>query len=80
MNEATIFKPGDVVRVVDPNGFLVAFGKKIADRDAVVLWVDADNSGKRHCHVRVEFQKRNGRGTVFTETMQARDFVLKDAA
>lgn len=80
------FHVGQVVRVKDPSGFFAAFGKKIADRDAVVLenimdYMFGQVSGR--CfqgRVRVEFQKRNGRGQEFKETMQERNFIAKDEA
>lgn len=75
------FKEGDVVRVANPERFKSALAKKIADRDAVLvrnLHYPGDKPGERYfCgHVVVEFQKRNGRGKVFTERFYERDLVL----
>lgn len=80
MTEVQSFKPGDVVRVKDHEGFQPAFAKKIASRDAVVQWVGPTPIGMHHNRMCVEFQKRNGRGVVFQKVMWIRDFVLKEAA
>jgi hypothetical protein len=63
---------GDVVRVRDPKGFLAAFSKKIADRDATVLELFVSDWGAR---ARVRFHKRGQRGSEFEEVMRAKDFV-----
>lgn len=75
------FKEGDLVRVKNPERYLSALAKKIADRDAVVvrnLFNPGDKVGEKYfCgHVIVEFQRRNGRGKVFTERFYERDLVL----
>lgn len=71
---APIFAPGDVVRVIDPKGFLSAFEKRISNRDAVVEWVGPDRIGQWQGYMKVRFLKRGGRGLEFTEIMQMRDF------
>ena len=76
---APIFAPGDVVRVIDPAGFFSAFAKKIADRDAVVVWVGPDSIGQFKHQMKVRFLKRNGRGQEFAEIMHQRDFVKAPA-
>lgn len=73
------FKVGQVVRVANPDGFIVEFGRKVGNRDAVVLdnfddWVTDTTRGFAG-RVRLEFQKRNGRGKVFREVMNERDLV-----
>ncbi len=68
---------GDTVRVKDPEIFLAEFGKKIRDRDAVVQSVFTP-MGRFNSEpmVKVEFQKRNGRGKVFTDVMRLSNFVV----
>ena len=75
-NVSDELKPGMVVRVKDPSQFLSAFAKKIADRDAVVNWVGPDRYGQFKGRASVTFQKRNGRGKEFRETMSIRDLVV----
>lgn len=69
MDEGEI-KPGDVVRVKGPERFLVEFANKIRDRDAIVEWVGPDAHGMNVGRCGVIFQKRNGRGREFRETMR----------
>lgn len=68
---------GDTVRVNNPDEYIVEFAKKVRDRDAVVQSVFPPlgrfNSNPM---ARVEFQKRNGRGKVFTEVMRASSLVV----
>lgn len=80
-----LFQMGDVLRVKDPEGFLSAFAKKIAGRDATLVGnvMDFGSSPtglpkefKGRIHVR--FEKRNGRGKEFAEIMNQRDFILKE--
>lgn len=80
------FQVGDVVRVADPRGFIATFARKVADRDAVVRSLVLDwhrlptiNSRTYQGRVLVEFQKRNGRGKVFTEILHERHLVFKEA-
>lgn len=68
--------PGCVVRVKDTERFLVAFAKKVKDRDAVVNWVGPDKHGQFTGRASVTFQKRNGRGKEFREVMNVRDLVV----
>lgn len=75
MNEVQL-EPGMVVRVKDPSGFISAFAKKVADRDAVVNWVGPNESGQFKGYASVTFQKRNGRGKEFRERMRIRDLVI----
>lgn len=63
-------RPGDIVRVKDPDQFLAAFGKKIRDRDAEVLWVGPTSLGMHNGRACVLFKKRNGRGQEFQEIMR----------
>lgn len=70
------FKVGDLVRVEDPGSFIASFGKKVANRDAVVLdniddWITNTTKGFKG-RVHVEFQQRNGRGKTFREIMHER--------
>lgn len=74
------FAIGDVVRVKNPDGFLASFGKKIADRDAVVLALGPLRLGGSHDEIKVRFLKRNGRGQTFDEVMNVRNFVLKSSS
>lgn len=82
MNREPKFKVGDVLRVVNVEKFLVNFAEKIRDRDAVLKENIIDpqrfdmEPGFRG-RVCVEFQKRNGRGKVFTKFMREDDFQLK---
>ena len=76
-NEEETFKPGDIVRVKDPNQFLAAFGKKIRDRDAEVVWVGPTVLDMFKGQMEVKFQKRNGRGVEFSEIMRIDRFKLK---
>jgi formylmethanofuran dehydrogenase subunit B len=68
------FVAGDIVRVIDHQGFMSAFSKKIADRDAVVVWVGPNSMGQFKHQMKVRFLKRNGRGSEFEEIMSIRDF------
>lgn len=73
------FKVGDVVRVANPDQYIVSFGKKVADRDAIVLdnfndWL-TDNTKGFKGRVHIEFKKRNGRGKEFREVMNERDLI-----
>jgi hypothetical protein len=71
------FEVGDIVQVFRPEMFISSFGKKVADRDAVVLWIGPDKHGQFKGSVKVRFLKRNGRGKEFEEIMSKRDFILK---
>ena len=71
------FEVGDIVQVFNPEMFISSFGKKVADRDAVVLWIGPDKHGQFKGRVKVNFLKRNGRGKEFSVLMSKRDFVLK---
>lgn len=73
------FTAGEIVRIADPDRFIVGFGNRVNDRDAVVLG-PVRLSGPGHVfdgRIRVEFQKRNGRGKVFTAVMDELHFVAK---
>jgi hypothetical protein len=79
------FNVGQVVRVKEPDGFLAAFAQKIRDRDAVVrhhirILSRAGDARVYEGRMEVEFQKRNGRGSVFTEVMDEAHFIAKEAA
>lgn len=63
-------KPGDIVRVKNPGDYLVAFGNKIRDRDAEVVWVGPTAGDMNRGRVCVRFKKRNGRGQEFVEVMR----------
>lgn len=78
--DTNTLKPGDVVRVRDPENFIVSFAAKIRDRDGVVEWVGPDAHGGYRGYATVRFGKRNGRGKEFTERMQIRSLVLQPAA
>lgn len=67
-----VLEPGMVVRVADPESFQAEFSKKIANRDAVVIWVGPDKFGQFNHRVKVRFQKRNGRGKEFDEIIHER--------
>lgn len=80
-----LFQVGQVLRVREPQGFISAFANKIADRDAVVTDIILDygygcerNVKQFMGRIRVQFQKRNGRGKEFAEIMHQRDFMLKE--
>lgn len=68
---------GDVVRVLDPDGYLVEFAKKIRDRDATVvnLWIP---QGGTSGYATLRFHKRGNRGKEFNETMRTAALVKKD--
>ncbi|MCY1228221.1 hypothetical protein D9M72_405220 [compost metagenome] len=76
------FPVGSVVRVEHPEAFIDE--KKLRDRDAIVLenMEEPIRSGLKEFRgrVRVEFQKRNGRGKVFTDVMNERWFTAKEAS
>lgn len=74
---STEFKVGDVVRVKDPDQYISSFGKKIKDRDAIVLSVFTP-AGSAIQRCRVEFQKRNGRGKEFIEIFRCHDLLKKE--
>ncbi len=66
---------GDIVRVRDSNKYFVSFGRKVADRDAVVVrCFEVPVRGVKM--VRLRFLKRNGRGKEFEETLRASDVCL----
>ena len=71
-------KAGDIVRVKTPEDFISEFAKKIADRDAVVIWAGPLSHGQFKHDVEVRFLKRNGRGKEFQQIMRKRDLVLKE--
>lgn len=73
-------KVGDVVRVKDPSGFVSAFAKKVADRDAIVERVGPDKHGQFKGFAFVRFLRRNGRGKEFTQRLALRDLILCDEA
>ena len=81
-NRVPKFCDGQVVRVIEPDAFLAEFGRKIANRVAVVLanLLNFDRSGMKQFNgrVKVEFQKRNGRGKVFVEIMNERHLIAAD--
>lgn len=66
--------PGDTVRVRNPRVFIASFGKKVADRDAVVIRCFTVLGG-RGKSVTVRFGKRNGRGNEFQETLRLGDLI-----
>lgn len=80
----TPYPAGSVVRVKDSESWLADFGRKVKDRDAIVReaildWGSGSDNEKRfRGRLLIEFQKRNGRGKVFTEVMHQRDLVLKE--
>lgn len=82
----TPYPIGSIVRVANPDSYLSEFAKKIRDRDAVVLeaiqdWDysrGASNEKSFRGRLMIEFQKRNGRGKVFTEIMHQRDLVPQE--
>lgn len=76
------FEVGEIVRIKDPDAFLVEFGTRVRDRDAVVMEniLDYQWTGSLRTYqgrVRVEFQKRNGRGKTFVEVMHERNFISR---
>lgn len=80
-----LFQVGQVLRVREPEGFLSAFAKKIADRDATLMGNVMDFGSSPtglpkefRGRILVRFEKRNGRGKEFTEIMHQRDFILKE--
>lgn len=64
----------DTVRVKDPTRFISSFAAKIKDRDAIVIRMGGLSG--RPSLVKVEFQKRNGRGKVFEEWLDQRDLIV----
>lgn len=72
-------KPGDIVRVSNPDAYIKSFSSKVKDRDAIVKWVGPLENGNFKNRSRVEFQQRNGRGKTFSEVINTNDLVLKDA-
>lgn len=78
------FQAGQVVRVINPEGFIASFASKVADRDAVVLqnFLDYDRDGSRvfNGRVQIEFQQRNGRGKKFIEVMDQRYLAIYEGA
>ena len=79
------FPIDSVVRVKDPNRFIAEFARKVKDRDAIVKealldWVHGSVTEKHfRGRLLIEFQKRNGRGKVFTEVMHQRELVLQES-
>lgn len=73
-------KPGDIVRVKNPDAFISTFAKKIANRDAIVNWVGPDQYGQFKGAASITFQKRNGRGKEFRERMDISDLELAGTA
>ena len=76
----TGFSPGDVVRVRPDriDGLTVAFANRVRDRDAVI---DCQRKAYfRSDYYWVVFQKRNGRGKEFRESLRADDLHLVRAA
>ena len=67
---------GDTVRVKDPDGFNVAFGSKVRDRDGIVEAVYTPPGYGSQVRARVRFLKRNGRGKEFTEKINAHYLVV----
>lgn len=70
-------KIGDVVRVKEIQRFLVEFGRKVKDRDAIVLQVGPNEFGMFKGRIYVEFQKRNGRGKSFKSWLRIEDVEKK---
>lgn len=69
---------GDIVRVKDPDHYIVSFGSKVRDRDAIVLRVGPiPPYDMFKGQVQVEFQLRNGRGKKFVEWLYASDLELR---
>jgi hypothetical protein len=68
---------GDTVRLKDPSRYLVSFAKKVADRDAVVLWVGPLKHDMFKGQAKVRFLKRNGRGKEFEEVLRVSDLVVQ---
>lgn len=66
---------GDIVRLKNPDNYIVSFAKKAADRDAEVLWVGPTALNMFHGQACVKFLKRNGRGKEFQEVLYVRDLV-----
>lgn len=79
------FPIGSVVRVKDSNCWIAEFARKVKDRDAIVKeairdWgYGSDTERRFRGRLLIEFQKRNGRGKVFTEVMHQRDLVLQES-
>lgn len=69
-------KAGDVVRVKNPSAFISELARKVTNRVAIVQWVGPDEHGQFAGRARITFQKRNGRGKEFSETMRKSDLVL----
>lgn len=72
-------KPGDIVRLRDPERFIVSFATKARDRDAEVLWVGPTPNGMFKGRTKVRFLKRNGRGKEFEEVLATSELVLKSS-
>lgn len=78
------FPIDSVVRVRESESLLAEFARKVKDRDAIVkealLDLGPGSDTGRHFRGRllIEFQKRNGRGKVFTVVMHQRYLVLKE--
>jgi len=79
------FAIGDVVRLLEPERFVEQ--RKLENRDAVVLanildygWGSTRDKKSFQGRIQVEFQKRNGRGKVFREIMNERNFGLATPA
>ena len=70
---------GDVVRVLDPAKYISSFSKRVAGRDAVVLWVGPTKLNMFHGQACVKFLKRNGRGKEFQEVLRLKDLVRQPA-
>lgn len=79
-----LFKVGDVLRLKEPERFIER--RKLENRDAVLIkhmldyGYGSDGARRFRGRVRVEFQKRNGRGKVFQQIMKERDFILATPA
>jgi hypothetical protein len=74
--EVRPIEKGDTVRMQNLNRYTTAFAAKVANRDAVVVWVGPDIHGQFKGKACVRFLKRNGRGKEFTETLSIRDLEL----
>lgn len=77
MSTAIDLKPGDIVRVKNPDDYVVAFGNKIRDRDAEVVWVGPTAGDMNRGRACVRFKKRNGRGLEFIEVMRIDAFSVQ---
>ena len=68
-----------MVRVLDPTKYISSFSKRVAGRDAVVLWAGPTKLNMFHGQACVKFMKRNGRGKEFQELLRLKDLVRQPA-